>query len=86
MRNWKKDELTAFNESVKLTANGINALAVGAFGIAVIRPMAENGGKLEPQYLVWALIGLAMHFFARYIVFEIRKEAEDGNASRTDGV
>lgn len=86
MRNWKKDELTAFNESVKLTANGINALAVGSVGIAVIRPMAENGGEFEAPYLMWALIGLAMHFFARYIVFEIRKEAEDENASRADDV
>lgn len=58
--------MSIYNEQIKLTANFLNAMAIGLIGLGFLRPMIENNGSDPIVFASWALVGLVIHGIARY--------------------
>jgi hypothetical protein len=71
----RRDPLVTHNERVKLLATTLNALGLGLFGYAVLRPMVDGGVRLDAVFAVWCATGLALHVVAHYLLAYPEKEA-----------
>lgn len=66
-----------FNESVKLTANSLNALALAVIGAAVIIPLIrdnELGSGSNPSQIYWVIGALMAHVLAHAILGLMKSE------------
>ncbi len=72
-----RDELSVWNERVKLLAQFLNALALGLVGFAVLRPVTEDVALLSWRSFGWASVGLAIHLLAHYTMGYLKKERLD---------
>lgn len=72
-----RDEVSVWNERIKLLAGFVNAMAIGLVGFAVLRPATEDVALISTASLLWAGGGLGMHLFAHYMLGYLRKEAAD---------
>jgi hypothetical protein len=73
----RRDPIATWNERVKLLAVTLNAVAIGLLGFAVLRPATEDVAMLSFTSGFWAVVGLAFHGFAHYVLSMLRKEAEE---------
>jgi hypothetical protein len=67
------DPVAVWNERVKLSAGFINAIGLGLFGFAVLRPLTEDISNLSWPTFWWGVAGLALHVFSHYILGDVRK-------------
>ena len=72
-----RDPLATNNERVKLLANSINAVGLGLFGFAILRPLAEDITSAGLSTLWWGLGGLAFHCLSHYVLGMIRREPKE---------
>lgn len=71
----KPDPIAAFNEKLKLRATSLNAIAIGLFGFAFIRPATDDVSLLSFASIAWTLIALVLHTLGAYILSDMRKGA-----------
>jgi len=69
-----RDDVTVFNERLKLIAGFMNALAIGLVGFALIRPVVEDVAGLTLTTAWWVIVAFAFHGAAHYILGMIEKE------------
>lgn len=72
-----RDDIAVRNERLKLTANALNALALGMIGFAILRPASESFELLRQQAWLWGCGGLVFHVMAHYILGYIKKAKPD---------
>ncbi|WP_126976433.1 hypothetical protein [Frigidibacter oleivorans] len=59
------------NERLKLTAEFLNGIGIGLIGIAVLRPIVEDGA---PALVLvgWSLAGVVLHRVSHYVLGYLR--------------
>lgn len=70
----RRDPLATHNERVKLRANALNALSLGFFGFAFLRPLIDGTLTLGALTLSFPATGLALHAMAHYILRYLEKD------------
>jgi len=70
----QRDPLASFNERVKILAQFLNAIALGAIGFAVLRPLTESLSNWDLNAFWWLIVGLAIHGVAHYVLRYMHKE------------
>jgi membrane protein YqaA with SNARE-associated domain len=70
-----KHSAKRFNESVKLTANSVNALALAAVGAAVILPLIRNElPSFGSNQMTWIVGAMVAHLLAHAILGLMKSE------------
>lgn len=72
-----RDDLAVFNERIKLIATSMNAVALGLIGFAVLRPVTDAQMALGWPAMWWAIVGVAFHLSAHYVLGMLEKEADN---------
>ena len=67
----RRDELTAFNERVKLRATTANALGLAVAAVGVVRPLVDDTVAWTWAIVVYVIIAVALHVLANYIVSQV---------------
>ena len=69
-----RDELTIYNERLKLFAGFFDALAIGLLGLAVLRPLTDDLTNARASTMSWLAAEVASHGAAHYILGYLKKE------------
>ncbi|MEM6306316.1 MAG: hypothetical protein AAF744_16485 [Pseudomonadota bacterium] len=73
----RRDPLATHNERVRLFSGFINAVGLGFIGFAILRPLVELEAAIDGLFVFWALIGLALHGWAHYVLRYLEKGDQD---------
>ncbi len=70
----RRDSLTAHNERMKLGATTANALGLAVVAVGILRPLFDGETGFRWSFAVYALIAVALHVLAHYIVSQVETD------------
>jgi len=77
----RRDELAIYNERIKLRATTLNSMGLGFVGFSLIKPLIDDGPRsIGVTEAIWIVVGVALHYVARYILGMLKTEERDDDA------
>ena len=71
---WRRDEVGAFNERLKMIATSINAIGLGVIGLGTVRPFINPEVGFILVVPASFAASLVLHSLALYIVNKVRTD------------
>ncbi len=68
----QRDELTAYNERVKLMSSTSNAVGLALLALGILRPAIDPDLSIGLTGMVYGALGVACHVGAHYVLKELR--------------
>ena len=70
----RRDELTAYNERLKLGATTVNALGLAVIAVGVLRPLIDADAGPSWGIALYVVVAVVLHVLAHYIVSQVEVE------------
>ena len=71
---WRRDEVGAFNERLRMIATSINAIGLGVIGLGTVRPFIDPAVGFTLVVPASFAAALVLHGIALYIVSKVRTD------------